>query len=164
MILACSSIQPLINVLNLFLSKPLFLFLHGSLVKPWCLLTKTPTIVILFVLVLCRIFLAILISKSYIFILAQLILDKLKSFMIIQCIVLTFESIVNFWNTVLDAIIMHHIISCHSSMHSVASWSGICRLTKGYAFEYHFVGCLRFLSYRCWRYWVATFVFSCGGV
>ena len=125
--------------LNLFLSKSLFLFLHGSLVKPWCLLTKTPSIVILFLLVLCRIFLAILISKSYIFILAQLILDKLKSFMIIQCIVLTFESVVNFWNTVLDAIIMHHIISCHSSVHSVASWSGICRLTNGYVFEYHFV-------------------------
>ena len=140
-------------------------FLHGSLVKPWCLLTKkTTSIVILFLLVLYRILLAILISKSYIFILAQLILDKLKSFLIIQCIVLTFESVVNFWNTVLDAIIMHHIISCHSSMHSVASWSGICRLTNGYTFEYHFVGCLRFLSYRCWRYWVATLVFFCGGV
>ena len=71
---------------------------------------------------------------------------KLKRFMVI----------INFWNTVLDAIIMRHIISWHSSMHSVASWSGIYRLTNGYAFEYHFVGCLRFLSCRCWRYWVAT--------
>ena len=53
-------------------------FLHGSLVKPWCLVTKTPSIVILFLLVLCRIFLAILLSKSYIFILAQLIWDKIK--------------------------------------------------------------------------------------
>ena len=86
---------------------------------------KIPSIIILFLLVLCLILLAILIStsESYIFILAQLILDKLKRFMII----------INFWNTVLDAIIMHHIISCHSSMHSVASWSGICRLTNGYA-------------------------------
>ena len=84
---------------------------------------KIPSIIIIFLLLLCLILLAILIStsESYIFILAQLILDKLKRFMII----------INFWNTVLHAIIMHHIISCHSSVHSVASWLGICRLTNG---------------------------------
>ena len=103
---------------------------------------KIPSIIILFVLVLCLILLAILIStsESYIVIHAQLILDKIKGFLII----------INFWNTLLDAIIMHHIISCHSSVHSVASWSGICRLTNGYAFEYHFVGCLYGDVLRTW--------------
>ena len=71
--------------------------------------------------------------KICIFILAQLILDKLERFMII----------ITFGNTVLDATIMHPIISCHSSVHGVASWSGICRLTNRYAFECNIVGCLR---------------------
>ena len=97
---------------------------------------KVPSIIILFLLVLCLILRAILISisESYIVNLAQLILDKLKRFMII----------INFWNTVLDAIIMHHISSCHSPVHSVASWSGIHRLTNRYASECNIVGCLQF--------------------
>ena len=52
--------------------------------------------------------------------------------------------IITFGNTVLDATIMHPISSCHSSVHGVASSSGICRLTNRYAFECNIVGCLQF--------------------
>ena len=71
--------------LESILTKPLFLFPHGSLAKPRCLLTKPPrSITILFLLVICLILLAILtlIPESCTFILAQLVLDKLKRFMI----------------------------------------------------------------------------------
>ena len=74
---------------------------------------KTPSIIILFLLVLCRILLAILISifESYIFILAQLILDKLKRFMII----ITFEiqslmqqSCITSFHVIRQCIVLHH--------------------------------------------------------
>ena len=46
--------------------------------------------------------------------------------------------IITFGNTVLDATIMHHVISCHWSVHGIASSSGIYKLTTGYAFKYNF--------------------------
>ena len=52
--------------------------------------------------------------------------------------------IVTFGNTVLDATIMHHIISCQWSMHGITSSSGIHRLLNKNASEYNIVGCLRF--------------------
>ena len=52
--------------------------------------------------------------------------------------------IITFGNTVLDATIMHHIISCQWSMHSIASSSGIRRLLNENASEYNIVGCLQF--------------------
>ena len=74
---------------------------------------KIPSIIILFLLVLCLILLAILIStsESYIFILAQLILDKLKRFMII----ITFEiqslmqqSCITSFHVIRQCIVLHH--------------------------------------------------------
>ena len=74
---------------------------------------KTPSIIILFLLELCMILLAILIStsESYIFILAQLILDKLKGFMII----ITFEiqslmqqSCITSFHAIRQCMVLHH--------------------------------------------------------
>ena len=74
---------------------------------------KIPSIIILFLLVLCLILLAILIStsESYIFILAQLILDKLKRFMII----ITFEiqslmqqSCITSFYVIRQCMVLHH--------------------------------------------------------
>ena len=52
--------------------------------------------------------------------------------------------IVTFGNTVLDATIMHHIISCQWSMHGIASSSGIHRLFNRNVSQYNIVGCLQF--------------------
>ena len=74
---------------------------------------KIPSIIILFLLVLCLILLAILIStsESNIFILAQLILDKLKRFLII----ITFEiqslmqqSCITSFHVIHQCIVLHH--------------------------------------------------------
>ena len=97
---------------------------------------KTPSKIILFLLVICLILLATLIP-----IFKNLYLHSCSvNFGYIKKI----HDNNNFWNTILDVTIMHHIISCHSSVHGVASWSGICRLTNRYAFECNIVGCLQF--------------------
>ena len=68
--------------------------------------------------------------KTCTFILARLILDKLKSFM---------ATIITFW---IQSFQQH--ASHHCSVHGVASSSRIRRLTNGYASKYNIVGCLRF--------------------
>ena len=100
------------------------------------LVNKTPSIIILFLLVLCLILLATLIPTF-------------KNLYLHSCSV-NFGQIKkiydnkNFWNTVIDATIMHHIISCHSSMHGIASSSGIHRLFNRNVSQCNIVGCLQF--------------------
>ena len=78
---------------------------------------KIPSIIILFLLVLCLILLAILIStsESYIFILAQLILDKLKRFMIIitfEIQSLMLQSWITSFHVIRQCIVLHHDRVC----------------------------------------------------
>ena len=100
---------------------------------------KIPSIIILFLLVLCLILLAILIStsESYIFILAQLILDKLKRFMII----ITFgiqslmqQSCITSFHVIRQCMVLHH------DWESVDWWMGMRLSTTSWVvFGYYLV-------------------------
>jgi len=71
----------------------------------------------------------------------------------------------NLLYTVITATVMHHIISCHRSVHGVASSLRIRRLTNGCASEYNFGLSSVSLIYLVVAGTIGLlFWFSCGGV
>ena len=66
---------------------------------------------------------------------------------------------------VITATVMHHIISCHRTVHDVTSSLRICRLTNGYASEYSFGLSSVFLIYLVVAGTIGLLLwFSCSGV